>query len=46
MALALEGLRRPPAAAKAWTEARALYVALGIETGVEESDVHLAEMTD
>ncbi len=46
MALALEGLRRAPAAARAWTEARALYVALGIEAGVEESDVHLAESTD
>ncbi len=46
MALALEGLRRAPAAARAWTEARALYVTLGIEAGVEESDVHLAETTD
>jgi hypothetical protein len=46
MALALEGLRRAPAAAKAWTEARALYVTLGIEAGVEESDVHLAEVVE
>jgi tetratricopeptide (TPR) repeat protein len=46
MALALEGLRRAPAAAKAWTEARILYVTLGVEAGVEESDVHLAEITD
>lgn len=46
MALALEGLRRAPAAAKAWGEARALYVALGIDAGVEESDVHLAETAE
>jgi hypothetical protein len=46
MGLALEGLRRAPAAAKAWTEARVLYVTLGVEAGVEESDVHLADITD
>jgi tetratricopeptide (TPR) repeat protein len=46
IALALEGLRRTPAAARAWTEARALYAALGIEAGVEESDVHLAEISE
>ena len=46
LALALEGLLRRPAAAKAWTEARALYVALGIEAGVEESDAHLAGIAD
>jgi tetratricopeptide (TPR) repeat protein len=46
IALALEGLRRSPAAAKAWTEARTLYVALGVEAGVEESDAHLAEIVE
>jgi tetratricopeptide (TPR) repeat protein len=41
MALALDGLRRTPAADKAWTEARALYLAHGVDTGVNECDARL-----
>lgn len=46
IALSLDGLRRLPAAEKAWTEARELYVALGAEEAVAECDARLTEAVE
>ena len=46
IALSLDALRRLPAAAKAWMEARTLYVALGDDQAAAECDARLVDVVD